>query len=101
VFVRLGDNVDLVAVVVGVIAFFVGTATTPASSCGSGYVEDASALFAICQVLSPLAFGIAALAALGCRRHVGSKIAGLLAFAAVAVAALIALALAGAPCAFY
>jgi hypothetical protein len=97
----LGRNIDIAALAVGAIAFFVATSNTPDAACGAGYAEDPSSLFSTLQVLSPLAFVVAALAALACRRHVAAKIAGLLAYGGIAVPVFIGLALAGAPCAFY
>jgi hypothetical protein len=97
----LGRNIDIAAVAVGAIAFMVATSNAPDYACGSGYIEDASSLFSTLQVLSPLAFVVAALAALACRRHIAAKIAGLLVYGAIAVPVFLVLALAGAPCAFY
>ena len=96
----LAGNFDVLALAFGVIACFVTLSATPEYSCGTSYVEETSSVFNAFSVLSPLAFALAAVTALACRRHIAAKIAACVVYGGASVPVFVGLALAGAPCAF-
>ena len=94
-------NVDVVFAVAAMVLLWEGLQLRPHAYCGgSTYVEPTTMFWAV-GFSGVASFGVAAIAAVFCRRHVASKIVAFLLYAAFVLLALEAVGLASSPCALY